>query len=107
VNFPPYSSELTAPEREKLSRIASILKQFPDRDFLITGHTARVGEERTSQILSEQRAQAVADFLISRGACGRTQVMTQGKGSREPAADNAAEEGRKKNRRVEITILEN
>lgn len=107
VQFPPNSPELMDAEKDKLSRIAGILKRFPERDFLVTGHTARVGEEQTSQALSEQRAMAVADFLISKGACKKTQVVTQGKGSREPAADNATEAGRKRNRRVEITILEN
>ena len=107
VQFPPNSPELTEREKHKLGRIAEILKQFPERDFLVTGHTARVGDERTSQVLSEQRAMAVADFLISKGACKKTRIITQGKGSREPAADNASEEGRKRNRRVEITILEN
>jgi outer membrane protein OmpA-like peptidoglycan-associated protein len=107
VQFPPNSPELTEAEKEKLSRIARLLKQFPDRDLLITGHTARVGDEQTSQVLSEQRAMAVSDFLITNGACKKTQVMTQGKGSREPAAENATEAGRKRNRRVEITILEN
>ena len=107
IQFPPNSPELTDAEKDKLERIAGILKQFPERDFLVTGHTARVGEEKTSQALSEQRAMAVADFLILKGACDKTRVVTQGKGSMEPAADNATEEGRKHNRRVEITILEN
>ena len=107
VQFPPNSSVLTGPEKEKLARIASLLQRFGDRDFLVTGHTARFGDERTSQMLSEQRAMAVADFLISKGVTKKTQVMTQGMGSREPAADNSTEEGMKRNRRVEITILEN
>ncbi len=107
IQFPPNSPELIDAEKEKLSRIAKILNRFPERDFLVTGHTARIGEEQTSQALSEQRAMAVADFLISKGACRKAQVVTQGKGSKEPAADNATEQGRKRNRRVEITILEN
>jgi outer membrane protein OmpA-like peptidoglycan-associated protein len=107
VQFPPNSPELTGTEKEKLTRIAKLLKQYQERDLLITGHTARVGDEQTSQALSEQRAMAVSDFLIENGARKKNQVMTQGKGSREPAADNATEAGRKRNRRVEITILEN
>ena len=107
VQFPPNSSKLMSAEKKKLQHIAKLLKEFHDRDFLVTGHTARVGDERTSQILSEQRAMAAADFLISKGACKKTQIITRGKGSREPAADNATEAGRKRNRRVEITILEN
>jgi outer membrane protein OmpA-like peptidoglycan-associated protein len=107
VQFPPNSPELTPPEREKLSRIAAILQKFPDRDFMVTGHTARVGDEETSRALSVQRSRAVGDFLIKVGKIGRTRIMTRGVGSSEPAADNATEEGRKKNRRVEIMILEN
>jgi len=107
VRFPPNSPALTETEKDKLSRIAMILKRYPERDFLVTGHTARIGEEQTSQTLSERRAMAVAEFLIQKGACRKAQVVTRGKGSREPAADNATEEGRKRNRRVEITILEN
>jgi outer membrane protein OmpA-like peptidoglycan-associated protein len=106
VQFPPNSPELTPAEKEKLSRIAEILGRFPGRDFLVTGHTARVGDEETSRALSVQRAQAAGDFLVGRGIA-KTRVMTRGKGSGEPAADNATEEGRKKNRRVEILILEN
>ena len=73
----------------------------------MTGHTARVGDEETSRTLSVQRAQAVGDFLVGKGGIGKTRVMTRGMGSSEPAADNATEEGMKRNRRVEIMILEN
>lgn len=107
VQFPPNSSLLTEAEREKLGRIAGLLARFGDRDLLVTGHTARFGDERTSQVLSEQRAMAVADFLISKGVTRKAQVTTRGRGSREPAADNSTEAGMKRNRRVEITILEN
>lgn len=107
VRFPPNSYELAESEKEKLSRVARILEKYPDRDLRITGHTARVGDERTSQLLSEQRAAAVGDFFLSRGACKKSQLITAGKGSREPVAGNENEAGRRKNRRVEITILEN
>ena len=83
VRFPPYSAELDDAEKNKRTRIAEMLKQYPERDFLVTGHTARVGKEKTSQILSEQRAMAVADFLISKGACEKTRIVTRDKGSRE------------------------
>lgn len=107
VSFPPNSAELTPAERAKLDRIAAILKRYPDRDLLITGHTARVGSEETSQILSEQRASTVGDYFIKKGVRSRQRIVTTGKGSRQPLADNGTEPGRRKNRRVEITILEN
>ncbi len=107
IQFQPNSAELTRSEKMKLDSIAEILKKYKERDLLITGHTARVGPEETSQALSEQRARAVAGYLVGKDVHDRNQMFIQGKGSREPVAPNTTEEGRKRNRRVEITILEN
>jgi outer membrane protein OmpA-like peptidoglycan-associated protein len=85
------------------------LEKFPDRDIAIAGHTARASgyTEEDYQALSEKRANAVGDFLLALGARRPAQVTTRGMGARMPLGDNATEEGRRKNRRVEITILEN
>ncbi|MEM7183569.1 MAG: OmpA family protein [Spirochaetota bacterium] len=107
IQFKPFSAQLTEAEKSKLEKIAKLIKKFPSRDFLITGHTARVGSESSSQSLSEKRAQAVANFLLKVQALQKRQVTTTGRGSKEPLVDNATDAGRKKNRRVEITILEN
>jgi outer membrane protein OmpA-like peptidoglycan-associated protein len=106
IQFPPDSDALLPAERRKIERIAEILRPI-ERDILIVGHTARVGSEETSQTLSEARARAVGDHLLSLGAKSAEQMVTKGVGSREPIADNATEAGRSRNRRVEITILEN
>jgi outer membrane protein OmpA-like peptidoglycan-associated protein len=109
VNFPPNSDSLLPGEQEKLRRIAEILASYPDRDILVTGHTAGVAgyTAEQHQALSEQRARAAGNFLLSLGARKPSQLTIRGMGDRVPAADNRTEEGRKKNRRVEITILEN
>ncbi|HVO38910.1 MAG TPA: OmpA family protein [Spirochaetia bacterium] len=109
VNFPPNSDALMPAEQDKLTRIAGMLKKYPDRDIAVTGFTARAPgyTEQDYQKLSEQRARAVADFLLSLGARTAEHVTARGMGASSPIGDNAAEEGRKKNRRVEITILEN
>ncbi len=107
IHFPPNSAILLPEEKEKLRKIGEILKQYPDRDVVITGHTARIGTEESCQILSEKRARAVGDFLLSIGAKRATQMVFKGMGSRVPIGDNSTPEGRAKNRRVEITILEN
>jgi outer membrane protein OmpA-like peptidoglycan-associated protein len=109
VNFPPNSAALLPAEQDKLRRIAGILEKFPDRDIAIAGHTARASgyTEEDYQALSEKRANAVGDFLLALGARRPAQVTTRGMGARMPFGDNATEEGRRKNRRVEITILEN
>jgi len=107
IQFPPNSALLWESEQRKLARIAEILRNYPERDLLVTGHTARFGSEESSQVLSEQRARAVGDFLLSLGAVEPLRLITRGMGSREPLADNSSEEGMRLNRRVELTILEN
>jgi outer membrane protein OmpA-like peptidoglycan-associated protein len=109
VNFPPNSDELLPAEQEKLGRIAEILKKYPERDIAVTGFTARAPgyTEEDYQALSEKRARAAAEFLLSRGARRAEQITVRGRGAESPIGDNSNEEGRKKNRRVEITILEN
>lgn len=109
VNFPPNSDTLMPAEQEKLRRIADVLKKYQDRDIAITGHTARAPgyTDDDYQKLSDQRAQAAANFLLSIGARRAEQITARGMGARVPVGDNATEEGRRMNRRVEITILEN
>lgn len=109
VNFPPNSDTLLPAEQEKLARIAEMLKRYPDRDIAVTGYTARAPgyTEEDYQNLSNLRARAVANFFLSVGARKAEQMTARGMGAQSPIGDNATEEGRKKNRRVEITILEN
>jgi outer membrane protein OmpA-like peptidoglycan-associated protein len=106
IQFPPDSDYLMPGEREKLRTIGRILGGY-ERDILIVGHTARVGTEESCQVLSEDRARRVGEFLLSIGAKTDEEIVIQGMGSREPIGDNSTEEGRQRNRRVEITILEN
>lgn len=106
IQFEPDSNILLDSEKEKIKLIASILKQFPN-DLLITGHCADRGTYNARQVLSEQRAESVALYLKELGVRDELHLFTQGKGSTEPIATNNTEEGRSKNRRVEITIMEN
>ena len=105
IQFEPDSDVLLPSEKEKLIKIGEILKEFPN-DLLITGHCAKRGTVSSQQKLSEERADAVAEFLVKNGIRDEYHVFTQGKGAREPVASNDTEEGRIKNRRVEITIMD-
>jgi outer membrane protein OmpA-like peptidoglycan-associated protein len=109
VNFQANSDALLPTEQAKLRSIAAILQKYSDRDILITGHTAGVPgyTAQQHQELSELRARAVGDYLVSIGARSAGQITTRGMGAGVPVGDNATEEGRRRNRRVEITILEN
>jgi outer membrane protein OmpA-like peptidoglycan-associated protein len=105
IHFSPESDILLPAEQLKLKKIAGILKQYPDRDLLIAGHTALAGTEEGRQILSDKRAKAVGEFLKLHGLTNS--MVYKGYGALFPVAENSTEEGMKKNRRVEIKILEN
>jgi outer membrane protein OmpA-like peptidoglycan-associated protein len=107
IQFLPDSSELVPSEQEKLDRIAEILSHYGDRDILVGGHTALAGTPEGRMQLSVERARAVADYLIKKGSRSPERVVVKGYGAEKSVADNNTEEGRKKNRRVEITLLEN
>ena len=106
IQFRPDSDILMPSERAKLDKIAQILNAYPDNDLLVTGHTALRGTKESRQQLSEERAQAVADYLIRKNVRDKYHVFTHGMGGDAPIADNRTEAGRARNRRVEITIMD-
>lgn len=106
IQFEPDSAILHESEKEKLKIIGEILKNYPDTELLVTGHTALAGTETARQELSEARAEAVAGFLISLGVRTPEYIFTRGMGARLPISPNTSEENKARNRRVEITILE-
>lgn len=107
IRFPADSSELLPSERQKLNQIAEILRRYPDRDLLIEGHTALAGTEEGRQRLSEERARSVGSYLIQQGVRTPDRLTFRGWGANRPVAPNDTEANRARNRRVEITILEN
>lgn len=107
IHFVPDEARMLSGEEKKLEGIARVLERYPDRDILVIGHTARPPGSSGGWKLSYQRAQAVARFLIEGGVRANSQVVIRGMGNSQPIGDNSTEEGRRKNRRVEIVILEN
>lgn len=105
IQFEPDSNRLMESEIIKLQKLAEILKDYSN-DLLVTGHCALRGTEKARQILSEERADTVAQYLIHNKVRDEYHIFTQGKGAREPIASNDTEEGRSKNRRVEITLMD-
>lgn len=86
-----------------LDEIAQVLKESPTMRLRIEGHTDNVGDAKTNKRLSQQRADAVRDYIISRGI-GADRLEAVGLGQERPVADNRSEDGRAKNRRVEFNI---
>jgi len=107
IGFFADSAVMLPGETEKLDIIAGILARYPDRDILVSGHTALAGTREARMRLSVERARAVADYLLSKNVRSADRIVIRGYGADMPIADNSTEEGMRRNRRVEITILEN
>ena len=88
----------------ELERIISFMKDYPTLKIEVSGHTDNVGADAFNQKLSESRAKAVIDYLISKGV-DATRLEYKGYGMQKPVAPNDTEEGRAQNRRVEFKIL--
>ena len=89
-----------------LRNLAGSLGKFPNTDILVVGHTDATGSADYNQGLSQRRATAAANYLISQGVAS-TRVRTAGRGEMEPIGTNNTELGRQTNRRVEIAIVAN
>jgi OOP family OmpA-OmpF porin len=87
-----------------LAEVAKMLQQNPDVKVSIEGHTDNVGSASANQTLSEKRAQAVVAWLTSHGIEG-SRLQAKGWGASKPVDDNATEDGRAKNRRVELVKI--
>jgi len=106
LHFYADSSQLLPEEKDRLNKVAKILKIYKDKGIMIIGHTALAGTEKARNQLSVDRAKVIVDYLISQDAINVLKSSFGGKGAEEPIADNVTEDGKKRNRRAEIYILE-
>lgn len=88
----------------ELDRVIQFMKDNPNLKIEISGHTDNIGSFDKNLELSQQRAQAVADYIIDKGV-EQARITPIGKGYSEPVADNNTPDGRQKNRRVEFKII--
>jgi outer membrane protein OmpA-like peptidoglycan-associated protein len=103
VLFGTGKSNLSQQAREALARLSGIVLNYPSLHLTIEGHTDSTGSEEFNQTLSQDRADAVRDFLVSQGL-NSSSLTAQGLGMNNPTADNNTAAGRQKNRRVEIIV---
>ncbi|MFY9978735.1 MAG: OmpA family protein, partial [Candidatus Sulfotelmatobacter sp.] len=89
--------------RERLAKISGIVLAYPDLKLQIEGFTDSIGSDEYNQELSEKRAEAVRDYLVSNGV-NMNSVAAVGMGKADPIADNSTAQGRKLNRRVEMIV---
>jgi len=95
--------ELKPEARERLAKISGIVLAYPDLKLQIEGYTDSIGSDEYNQTLSDKRAEAVRDYLVSQGV-SMNNVSAQGMGKADPVADNSTAAGRQLNRRVEMIV---
>ncbi len=106
ILFATNKSSLNAASKTALTNFANSLKNTPETDVTIYGHTDNTGSQAVNERVSLERAQSVATFLAENGiVASRTKV--EGLAFSNPVADNATEAGRAQNRRVEVFITAN
>jgi len=103
VTFASGSAKLNQRAKQSLQQQAEILRQLPDLEFTVVGHTDSVGRASYNKRLSQRRARSVRDYLVSQGVSG-DHLKSAGRGEEAPVASNATPAGRAKNRRVELEI---
>jgi outer membrane protein OmpA-like peptidoglycan-associated protein len=104
IHFTTGSAELTADSKYELDALVNVLGKYPTLNIGINGHTDNVGEPASNLELSKQRAAAVATYLSNRGVAA-ARLRPSGLGDTIPADSNETEKGRRKNRRVEVSVL--
>jgi OmpA-OmpF porin, OOP family len=106
INFDFDKSVIREADEADLKKAIGFVKKYPNANVKLEGHTDSRGTEEYNQKLSEQRAEAVQNYLIQKGAVQRADISTVGYGESRPIADNKTDAGRAENRRVDILILE-
>jgi OOP family OmpA-OmpF porin len=103
--FFDFNKSVIKPEaKAKLDDLVDKIKAINLEVIIAVGHTDAVGSDEYNQKLSMRRSNAVKAYLINKGV-DKTRIYTEGKGEKQPVADNSTKEGRAKNRRVEIEVV--
>ncbi|TWE11015.1 outer membrane protein OmpA-like peptidoglycan-associated protein [Pseudomonas sp. AG1028] len=104
VKFDFDKAQVKSESMGDIQSLADFMKQYPQTTTVVEGHTDSVGTDAYNQKLSERRANAVREVLVNQYGVGGTRVNAVGYGESRPVADNATEEGRAINRRVEAEV---
>ena len=103
--FFDFDKAVLKPEgKAKLDDLVGKIKSINLEVIIAVGHTDSVGADAYNQKLSVRRSEAVKAYLVTKGI-EKNRVYTEGKGEKQPVADNKTKEGRAKNRRVEIEVV--
>jgi outer membrane protein OmpA-like peptidoglycan-associated protein len=105
IAFPTARTELPVNSYGLITRAGTVIKNFGKPKVRIEGHTDSVGGLKVNQRLSEERAQAVADYLMANGGIDEEQIEVVGMAYSRPLASNKTADGRAQNRRVDVVVM--
>lgn len=105
INFASGSSDIPADNKAILDQAATLLNKVSGVKLNVGGHTDSTGNAAANKALSQRRAQAVVDYLTSKGV-DASKLVAEGHGSDQPVAENTTDEGRFKNRRIEFSVAQ-
>jgi outer membrane protein OmpA-like peptidoglycan-associated protein len=103
LNFASGTTRLTPDSVQTVNDLAAILKAYPTAAVQLEGHTDNTGDAEANKKLSQDRADAVKELLVKGGVDGG-RLSTAGYGQEKPVASNATEDGKAKNRRLELVV---
>ncbi len=103
INFQTAKADISIDSYELLNRVYDVARGCPNASFEIAGHTDNTGNFDFNMTLSKQRAQSVLDYLVEKGLSS-SRLNAAGYGPERPVADNSTDEGRAKNRRIELKL---
>lgn len=106
IEFQTNSTKFTKNSYGKLNDLVNLLKQYPNVNLEVQGHTDNVGSAKKNKALSQKRAQAVVDYFVKKGGIAADRLRAVGFGPDKPIASNSTKKGRKQNRRVEFVPFE-
>lgn len=106
VLFASGEAQLVEGGRSSLEEVVDLLQTEPDKKIRVEGHTDSLGDSAANMLLSQQRAESVLEALVSLGVASE-RITATGMGEDFPIASNDDEEGRARNRRVDVILLDN
>ena len=106
ILFDTNKATIKSSSKKVLDDLGNALKENPSVKVSITGYTDSDGNEGDNQKLSENRAQAVANYFVANYGLSKSRFETNGKGESDPITDNFSEENKQQNRRVEFVVIQ-
>ena len=107
VYFDTNKYNINAASQATLDKLTGVLREYPDTNVLVVGHTDSTGSDEYNMTLSKQRAQSVTSYFTNTKGLSSSRFTTNWYGEQSPVADNSTAEGRAQNRRVNVVIVPN